>query len=187
MSDPKPEHIQALTPEAFTGIRITAPKTKAAGIPGVNVALQHSFAEMGFSKAFQTLLKLNQTKGFDCPGCAWPDPDPKDRSSIAEYCENGVKAVAEEATRKTLDASFFRQHSVAELSEWSDYQLGRSGRLVEPMIIREGERHYQPISWDEAFQTIAREMHALDHPDEAVFYTSGRASNEAAFTYQLFV
>ena len=179
--------VAALTPKKFTGIKLSKPKKKAGGIPAVITALSHGFNEMGAAKSFKTLLKLNQTDGFDCPGCAWPDPEPGKRSFIAEYCENGAKAVAEEGTKKLADASFFGKYSVGELSQWSDYEIGKSGRIAEPMILKEGEAHYRPISWEEAFTTIANQLKHLDSPDEAIFYTSGRASNEAAFTYQLFV
>jgi molybdopterin-dependent oxidoreductase alpha subunit len=128
---------------------------------------------------------LNQFDGVDCPGCAWPDPD-EDRA-INEYCENGVKAIAEEATTKWITPDFFRQWSIAELSRQSDYWLGHQGRLTHPMVRLAGSHHYQKISWSEAFALIAQQLNALDSPDEAIFYTSGRTSNEAAFLYQLFV
>ena len=131
------------------------------------------------------MLKINQFKGFDCPGCAWPDPD-KERS-VVEFCENGAKAVAEEATTARVDAAFFRKHAVEELSRWSDYEIGKSGRVVQPMILKEGSTHYEPISWKDAFSTIGKQLNKLHFPDEAIFYTSGRTSNEAAFLYQLFV
>ncbi|MFN3562787.1 MAG: molybdopterin-dependent oxidoreductase, partial [Chloroherpetonaceae bacterium] len=115
----------------------------------------------------------------------WPDPD--DHRAVAEFCENGVKAIAEEATKKRVTADFFRQHSVYDLSKRTDYWLGKQGRLVEPMVLRQGATHYEPISWREAFELIAKHLNALASPDEAIFYTSGRTSNEAAFLYQLFV
>jgi len=132
------------------------------------------------------MFRLNQKGGVDCPGCAWPDPD-GERSRLGEYCENGVKAIAEEAQKQTLGRDFFAKHSVAEMLGWSDFELGKQGRLAEPMLLREGATHYKPIDWDDAFRMIAAELNALDSPDEAVFYTSGRTSNEAAFLYQLFV
>ncbi|MBP2831017.1 FdhF/YdeP family oxidoreductase [Aquimarina sp. U1-2] len=178
--------VNHLTSQKLTGIQLKEPKTKAAGIPAVMSSLRHGHEEMGLSKTFKTLLKLNQTDGFDCPGCAWPDPNPKDRSKVAEYCENGAKAVAEEATKKVLDTAFFKKHSVEKLSHWSDYEIGKSGRIIEPMILREGQSHYEPISWSDAFETIGKTLNSLNSPDEAVFYTSGRTSNEAAFSYQLF-
>lgn len=169
----------------FTGLKLTGPKEYAAGIPGIKVALQHSFKEMGGLEALKTLSKMNQKEGFDCAGCAWPDPE--EPSKLGEYCENGAKALAEEATYEKVDADFFRKHSVAEISTWSDFKIGKSGRLTCPMVLKEDSIHYEPISWEGAFQLIADELHLLDHPDEAIFYTSGRSSNEAAFLYGLFV
>ena len=128
---------------------------------------------------------LNQKGGYDCPSCAWPDPD-DDRSGIAEYCENGAKAVADEATTKALRPDFFAQHSVKELSELDDYHIGKHGRIAQPMYLPEGATHYQPISWEDAFKKIAYHLNKLASPNEAIFYTSGRTSNEAAFLYQLF-
>ena len=166
-------------------IRITDAADVAAGLKGVTVALTHAFNEMGPVKAMAALSKLNQEKGFDCPGCAWPDPDDK-RSLFAEYCENGAKAVAEEGTRKKVDPFFFSQHSVSEMLEWTDYEIGKSGRLTHPMILHSGSDHYEPISWTDAFKLIASHLNQLNSPDEAVFYTSGRSSNEAAFLWGLF-
>lgn len=145
----------------------------------------HAFREMGPIKAMAALSKLNQEKGFDCPGCAWPDPDDK-RSLFAEYCENGAKAVAEEATRKRVDPFFFSQYPVSEMLKWSDYEIGKSGRLTHPMILQQGSDYYEPISWNDAFTLIAKQLNSLQSPDEAVFYTSGRSSNEAAFLWGLF-
>lgn len=136
-------------------------------------------------KAVKILRKLNQKKGIDCPGCAWPDPEK--RSKLGEFCENGVKAIAEEAQHKLADASFFKQHTISSLQKKSDYWLGQQGRLAQPMIRLEGNPRYQPIAWDEAFELIGDYLNKLDHPDKAIFYTSGRTSNEAAFLYQLFV
>ena len=134
----------------------------------------------------KTLFKLNQANGFDCPSCAWPDPDPKDISSIAEYCENGAKAVAWETTKSRVDTQFFEDHSVEDLLTQNDHWLEKQGRLTEPMIIRQGEAKYQPISWEACFTEIASHLKQLEDPNEALFYTSGRTSNEAAFLYQLF-
>jgi len=130
------------------------------------------------------LLQVNQKDGFDCPGCAWPEPDGK-RSSF-DFCENGAKAIAHESDRRQLTSEFFACHSVAELSRQSDYWLEQQGRLIEPMVVRAGATHYQPIAWDDALALVANELNALASPNEAVFYTSGKASNEAAFAYQLF-
>ena len=131
-------------------------------------------------------MKLNQTDGFDCMSCAWPDPDPEHRHK-AEFCENGAKAVAEEATTARATPEFFARHRIADLDAHSEYWLGQQGRITHPMIKRPGATHYEPIDWDAAFGVIAAELRALDDPNEALFYTSGRTSNEAAFAYQLFV
>jgi molybdopterin-dependent oxidoreductase alpha subunit len=157
----------------------------AGGVPAVVSSLQHAWGEMGPVRGTRLLLKLNQQDGFDCPGCAWPDPDA--HRSVVEFCENGAKAVAEEGTRARVTPDFFRQHSVAELSRQSDLWLGKQGRLTHPLVLREGATHYVPLSWEEAFALVAEELNALGSPDEACFYTSGRTSNEAAFLYQLFV
>ncbi|ONH30332.1 FdhF/YdeP family oxidoreductase [Pseudofrankia asymbiotica] len=162
------------------------PASWAAGVPGVAHALGQSFAQMGARRSLATLRLLNQVDGFDCPGCAWPDPDPNHRHA-AEFCENGAKAVAEEATLRRVTPAFFAEHSLTDLAGRSGYWLGQQGRLVEPMLKTAGSDHYLPVGWDEAFGVIAAELTALASPDEAVFYTSGRTSNEAAFLYQLFV
>jgi molybdopterin-dependent oxidoreductase alpha subunit len=175
----------AQPPETLVGLHKSEPKRVAAGIPAIYQSMKHVVGEDGAIKGMRLLLHVNQANGFDCPGCAWPDPD-GDRS-IAEFCENGAKAVAEEGTAERVPPEFFREHSVAALSMQSDYWLGKRGRLTHPMLLREGATHYEPLEWDAAFQLIARELRALDFPDEAVFYTSGRTSNEAAFLYQLFV
>jgi molybdopterin-dependent oxidoreductase alpha subunit len=156
----------------------------AGGIPAVVSTMKHAWGEMGPVRGTKLLLKVNQTHGFDCPGCAWPDPGHR---SVAEFCENGAKAVAEEGTTARVTPDFFRQWSVAELSHQTDHWLGKQGRLTHPMVLREGATHYAPLSWDEAFALVAEELNALDSPDAACFYTSGRTSNEAAFLYQLFV
>jgi molybdopterin-dependent oxidoreductase alpha subunit len=164
---------------------VSQPKTWAAGVTGVTVSLQRGVEQMGATRALRTLRLLNQQEGFDCPGCAWPDP--QGHRKVAEFCENGAKAVAEEATRRRVDAEFFAAHPVGELAERTDYWLGQQGRLTEPVVLREGATHYQPIGWDEAFGLIGDHLRGLDSPDDAVFYTSGRTSNEAAFVYQLLV
>ncbi|HEX6390665.1 MAG TPA: FdhF/YdeP family oxidoreductase, partial [Solirubrobacteraceae bacterium] len=161
-----------------------SPKRTAAGLTGVRVALQHALREMGVRRSWRALTTVNKPDGFDCPGCAWPETS---KVHVAEFCENGAKAVAEEATRKRADAAFFARHAVSELDGWTDFELGQAGRLTEPMLLDEGATHYRPVSWDEAFEVIVSELKALDSPDEAVFYTSGRTSNEAAFLYQLLV
>lgn len=166
-------------------IQQSKPKEWAAGVPAVTSSLNHILREAGPFRGARGLLEMNQAGGFDCPSCAWPDPD-GDRS-FAEFCENGAKALASEATRKLADDEFFATHSVAELAAQSDLWHDRQGRIARPMILRQGSSHYQPVSWDDAFKIIASHLKSLASPDEGVFYTSGRASNEAAFIYQLFV
>ncbi|WP_276484871.1 FdhF/YdeP family oxidoreductase [Paraflavitalea pollutisoli] len=186
MSEKKQEIPGAENPELFTGLKLGSVKTSAAGLPAVLHAFQHVFGEAGIFRGIKALSKLNQKGGFDCPSCAWPDPD-DERSGVAEYCENGAKAVAEEATAKKLMADFFADNSVASLAALTDYEIGRKGRIGEPMYLPIGGTHYQPISWDAAIDKIAGHLNLLASPDEAIFYTSGRTSNEAAFLYQLFV
>jgi formate dehydrogenase major subunit len=159
------------------------PKRWAAGVPGVVRSLAYSQTQMGTRRSLLTLLRVNQKHGFDCPGCAWPEPD---KPKLAEFCENGAKAVAEEATTRRITPEFFAAHSVAELAGCTDYWLGQQGRLTQPMVKRAGSDHYEPISWEGAYDLVAQELNALGSPDEAAFYTSGRCSNEAAFVYQLF-
>ena len=160
--------------------------TSSVGFKAIKSAISHITNEVGLVKGIGLLAKLNQKDGFDCPGCAWPDPDEK-RAFLAEYCENGAKAVAEEATKNRVSPLFFTTHSVSELSELSDYEIGKKGRITHPVVLHEGKDHYEEISWEEAFKMIGDELNTLDSPDEAIFYTSGRTSNEAAFLYQLFV
>lgn len=187
MSDREPKSIQpsSQTPEEARLVQIESPSKTAGGIPSIVATAKHTLNEMGLARGVRTLLKVNQKTGFDCPGCAWPEPDGE--RSHAEFCENGAKHVADEATTKRLTPEFFRQWSVADLSNQSDYWLGKQGRITHPMILRSGATHYEPLPWDEAFALIASELNSLNSPDEAVFYTSGRTSNEAAFLYQLFV
>ena len=166
------------------GLDIGAPKTTAAGVTAVAVALRHAVSHMGVRRSARTLLKLNQPDGFDCPGCAWPEPHHTNR---AEFCENGAKAVAEEATTARVGPAFFSAHTVSYLQQQTDHWLGRQGRLTHPMVLRPGASNYEPIGWDGAFTLIAEELSALPTPDAAAFYTSGRTSNEAAFAYQLMV
>ncbi|WP_430906922.1 FdhF/YdeP family oxidoreductase [Maribacter sp. 2-571] len=184
MKQKKIRNVSAQGPERFTGIRLKEPMDSAAGVLGVKEALRHGFKEMGVLKAMRALLEMNQKDGFDCPSCAWPNPETP--SKVAEYCENGAKALADEATSKQIGRSFFANNSVAQLSLLSDYELNRFGRLTEPMVLRPNKEHYEPISWDEAYDLIASELRSLDSPDEAIFYTSGRSSNEAAYLYGMF-
>jgi len=164
-------------------LQIGEPKAWAAGVPGVIASLRMSEQQMGVARTALTLTTLNQHRGYDCPGCAWPDP--RDRS-VAEFCENGAKAVAEEATKRLATPEFFAAHSVQELAGKTDYWLGQQGRIMGPMVLREGGTHYEPITWEDAFTLLAQTLTGLDDPDQAIFYTSGRTSNEAAFAYQLF-
>ncbi len=178
-------NLSILGSKEFTGIQLKDPSNYAAGLTGVKVALQHVFKEMGIVKGMIALSHMNQKNGFDCSGCAWPDPEKP--SKLGEYCENGAKALAEEATNKRVDADFFKKYSVEDLSNWSDYQIGKSGRLTQPMVLKPDSIHYVPISWNAAYELISEEFHKLNTPDEGIFYTSGRSSNEAAFLYGLFI
>ena len=165
-------------------VHVSGRKKVAVGAPAVLHALKISNEQMGVQRSIQTLLQINQKDGFDCPGCAWPE---EDKRHIAEFCENGAKAVAEEATIRRVTPEFFAEHSIDELREHDDWWLGQQGRLTSPMILDEGATHYRPISWDDALREVADALGGLDDPNEAIFYTSGRTSNEAAFLYQLLV
>jgi molybdopterin-dependent oxidoreductase alpha subunit len=186
MSEQVKEQPAAENPEQLLDLKVTEPKKWAAGIPAVTAAMSDILEESGFVRGMNGLFHMNKKGGFDCSSCAWPDPD-DDRSPIAEYCENGAKALAEESTLKKIGAEFFAQNSVADLSLLDDHLIGRKGRLAEPLYLPKGGTHYQPISWDDAFKKIADKLNSLESPNQATFYTSGRTSNEASFTYQLFV
>ncbi len=175
----------AQPPIETDSIQITDPARVAAGLTSVLKAAEFTLKGPGLVRGISALAHLNQFDGIDCPGCAWPDPDQE--RALNEYCENGVKAIAEEATTKRCTPDFFREWSVSELSQQSDYWLGHQGRLTQPMVLRGGSGHYEPTTWEDAFGLIASELNCLSSPDQAVFYTSGRTSNEAAFLYQLFV
>ncbi len=162
--------------------RIGAPKRGSAGVAGVVSSLRFA-ARAGLSRTVPGLFRVNQPDGFDCPGCAWPESGKPHR---AEFCENGAKAVAEEATGVRATPAFFAAHPVAELATKSGHWLGRQGRLTEPMYLAAGDSHYRPIDWEDALGLVAERLNSLAGADEAVFYTSGRTSNEAAFLYQLF-
>lgn len=173
-------------PPIDPGTPIVGPAPKVAtGLRAVVKSVQVTVEQMGIGRTVKAMANVNQFDGFDCPSCAWPDPE--DKRAGAEFCENGAKAVASEATRERADRAFFAQYSVEELLGRSDSWMDKAGRLTEPMVLREGATHYVPITWDEAFTLIAKELNALPTPDAATFYTSGRTSNEAAFLYQLFV
>ena len=155
-----------------------------AGLTAVTSSLRYAASRSGLIRGVKSLLKVNQKDGFDCPGCAWPDPEHR---SMVEFCENGARAVADEAMLATVNAEFFARHSVRSLSEQSDYWLNRQGRIAQPMFLRAGQSHYEPVTWDDAFDLLANALGACESPHRAVFYTSGRTSNEAAFLYQLLV
>jgi molybdopterin-dependent oxidoreductase alpha subunit len=165
--------------------KISEPKTTAAGLSAVLNSTRVTLKKVGAVRGARLLLNLNQKGGIDCNSCAWADPEGE--RTHAEFCESGAKAIADEATTKRVTPEFFAKYSVAELAEKSDQWLNAQGRITEPMFLDENATHYAPISWKEAFHVLAEELHALASPDEAVFYTSGRTSNETAFLYQLFV
>ena len=172
-------------PDKSEKLKISKPEKVAAGLKAVASTTRAVFGKMGIIRGTRGLLNLNQAGGIDCQSCAWPDPE--SHRTIAEFCENGAKALADEATTKHIGAEFFAKYSLADLSAHDDFWLNDQGRLTEPVTLKEGSDHFVPISWDEAFEIIADELNSLASPDEAVFYTSGRTSNEAAFLYQLFV
>lgn len=175
----------AENPFTLLDLKLTHVEKAAAGVPAVMAAFSDLFEEKTPIRGMRALFKMNQIGGFDCPSCAWPDPD-DERSVLGEYCENGAKALAEEATTKKVTPEFFRQNSVYDLAKLDDYQIGKMGRLTDPMYLAPGATHYEPISWDNAFKKIAEHFNVLESPDQAAFYTSGRTSNEASFVYQLF-
>ncbi len=165
-------------------IEVGEPKEYAAGIPGVTHSMEPAIKQLGLARTVKLMASLNQKDGFDCMSCAWPDPEHR---KLAEFCENGAKAVTWEATPVLVKSSFWKEHSVTDLLTKSEYWLGMQGRLTEPVYKPAGKDHYEPVSWDEAFRIISEKLNSLASPDEAAFYTSGRTSNEAAFIYQLFV
>ena len=165
-------------------LEIGAPATAAAGLTGVVVSFKHALTQMGLRRSLRTLTAINQTDGYDCQSCAWPDPD--DFRHRAEFCENGAKATAWEATTRRATPELFARTSIADLAALSDHELGDLGRLTAPLLRRRNATHYEAVSWDDAFALVAAELNRLESPDEAIFYTSGRTSNEAAFLYQLF-
>ena len=184
-SSKESDSILARPPATHTGIKVKKPKSYAAGVEAVTSSFKHVFGLAGLKRGAEGMAKLNQTNGFDCPSCAWPDPD--DHRASTEFCENGAKAMASETTKRRVDPAFFRKFSVEEISQQSDYWMEQQGRITDPMVLKEGASHYEPVSWDEAFHLIAEELNGLPDPDEAIFYTSGRTVNESAFLYGLFV
>ncbi len=181
---PAPQSPELTPPEDAAALRLAPPAKGAAGTVAVVSSFRHLLSRTGPLRAAQGMLGMNQTDGFDCPSCAWPDPE--DHRSAFEFCENGAKALASEITKARVDPAFFTQHSIAQLAGWSDYQLDQAGRLTYPVVRRAGASHYEAITWEEAFSMAGEAFRALPVPDQAVFYTSGRASNEAAFLWQLF-
>ena len=180
MSQPNPS-----PPEATTGkLQRTEPHTHAAGLKAVTQSFKH-VAREGVSRGTLGLFRMNQKDGFDCSSCAWPDPD--GHRSAFEFCENGAKATASETTSKKVTREFFERYSVAEIAVQTDHWMELQGRLAEPMYLAQGATHYRPIQWKEAMQKVAGHLRKLESPDQADFYTSGRASNEAAYLYQLMV
>ncbi|KQQ95582.1 hypothetical protein ASF62_03455 [Leifsonia sp. Leaf325] len=165
-------------------LEVGAPSSWAAGVPGILHAMEPAVQQLGITRTMKLLATLNQKGGFDCMSCAWPDPDHR---KVAEFCENGAKAVVWEATPVLVPSAFWAEHSIDDLLDKSEYWLGMQGRLTEPVYKAAGSDHYAPVTWDRAFEIIAAKLTSLDSPDEASFYTSGRTSNEAAFLYQLFV
>lgn len=175
----------AENPYRLLDLKLTKVEDWAAGVPAVVAAFSDLIEEKTLVRGTKALFKMNQVGGFDCPSCAWPDPD-DERSALGEYCENGAKALAEEATTKKVTADFFKENSLYELAKLDDYQIGKMGRLTAPMYLPKNGTHYEPISWEDAFEKIADHLNALESPDQAAFYTSGRTSNETSFLYQLF-
>lgn len=173
-------------PIVRTDLRAEPVDGPAAGFGAIKSTLVEAARHTGLVNGARLLLKLNQTDGFDCPSCAWPDPPAGARSTF-EFCENGAKAVAAEGTKRRVGPAFFAEYTFAELAARTDHWLEAQGRLTHPMIRRDGSTRYEPISWPAAFELIGETLRALQSPDEAIFYTSGRTSNEAAFLYQLFV
>ena len=178
------ERLSPETPKDSLRLRISKPKKSAAGIPAALSSMNHGIRKMGLIKTARTLTMVNQQAGFDCPGCAWPDPSHR---TTFEFCENGAKAVADEAMKAKVNPEFFEKYSVDDLVGKSDHWLNKQGRISHPMVLRPGATHYSKISWDDAFSFIGSAIKDLDDPEQAVFYTSGRTSNEAAFLYQAYV
>lgn len=176
--------VSHIVPPDHNRLRLSKPKKQAAGVPAVISSGKHSLKKMGITRTVKTLAMVNQKSGFDCPGCAWPDPEHR---TYFEFCENGAKAVADEATKARAGPDFFSKHSIQDLANKSDFWLNNQGRITEPMYLDKDSNHYTPISWDEALTKVSDKLKSLDSPNRAVFYTSGRTSNEAAFLYQAFI
>ncbi|MBV9644006.1 MAG: FdhF/YdeP family oxidoreductase [Verrucomicrobia bacterium] len=174
----------AQPPIDIAGIKLRERHGSAAGLAAIVATMRYVWGGMGIARGTQALLQVNQLDGFDCQSCAWPSPDQS--RHVAEFCENGAKAVSNEGTRKRVTPEFFKEHSLHDLLGRSDYWLNEQGRLTHPVVLTEKSNHYEPISWEQAFTLLAAELNSLDSPHEAAFYTSGRTSNEAAYLYQLF-
>jgi molybdopterin-dependent oxidoreductase alpha subunit len=170
-------------PVELADVELTDLPRIAGGFGAIASTTRHLLRETGLARGGKALLAMNQVGGFDCPGCAWPEPAAKGRPRI-EFCENGAKAVAEEATTKRATPDVFAAYSVDDLRALTDFELGRLGRITEPLLLSPGDRHYRPITWETAFAVLAAELGAAG-PAASAFYTSGRTSNEAAFLYQL--
>lgn len=175
--------VQEGSPPIEVGAKIKSLPRAAAGPLAIFKSIKHGVEQAGVRRTTAIFSQINQKEGFDCQSCAWPSPD--GQRHAFEFCENGVKAAASEASTKKIDASFFAKHSIADLLACSDHWHEMQGRLTEPVIRHKEATHYTPITWDDAFKLMGERLRNLPSPDEAVFYTSGRASNEAAFVYQL--
>ena len=173
-------------PPLKEGLKRRPYRSAAGGLGAVTSVVREAARHTGLVKASRLLAAINQPSGFDCPGCAWPDPPAGERTAF-EFCENGAKAAIAEGTKKRVTPEFFSQWSIAQLLNQSDHWLEAQGRLTHPMVLRPGGTHYEALSWEEAFDLIGTELRQLKDPNEAIFYTSGRTSNEAAFLYQAFV
>ena len=168
----------------YPDLEVSEPENWAVGLPAIYHSMEPAIAQLGLVRTAKLMTSMNQKDGFDCMSCAWPDPEHR---SVTEFCENGAKAVTWEATPITVPTSFWAEHSIDDLLSRSEYWLGMQGRLVEPVYRPAGADHYEPVSWDRAFEIIATKLNGLASPNEAAFYTSGRTANETAFVYQLFV
>ena len=176
--------VYPLCPETEDPLIIGEKATKAAGLKAVFSTGKHIFSRMNVKRGLNILGKVNQKEGFDCSGCAWPDPEER---SFADFCENGAKALSLEGTDKKINPAFFKKWSVEELSLKSDFWLTELGRLTRPMYLAKGSSYYEEVSWSKAFDLVSKKINSLESQEKASFYTSGRTSNEAAFLYQLFV
>jgi formate dehydrogenase major subunit len=170
--------------EAYPDIRIGHNEAWAVGVPAIVHSMEPALLGMGPARTAKLALTINQKNGFDCMSCAWPDPGHR---NTLEFCENGMKAVTWEATPITVPKEFWAENSLTSLLDRDEYWLGQQGRLVEPVYKAAGSDHYEPVSWERAFEIVAERLNGLDSPNQAAFYTSGRTANETAFLYQLFV